>query len=90
MGPPSRFGILFKIHAGRLGWVYDRAGAGHKVRGTRKTLSSGFLPEPSSPIPPEAGHALMTEVDGYIGVQRLCILHRQNLNGLKKPTVFDL
>lgn len=54
----SCFGTLFKIHMGRLGSVCDRVGAGRKVHGTRKTLSSGFLLEPLSPIPSEAGHSL--------------------------------
>lgn len=62
MGNPSRFGTLFKIHVGRLGRVYDRAGAERKVHGTRKTLCSGFLLEPLSPIPSQAGHSLTNPV----------------------------
>jgi hypothetical protein len=58
MGNPSCFGTLFKIHVGGLSSVCDRAGAGRKAHGTRKILSSGFLLEPLSPIPSEAGDSL--------------------------------
>jgi len=43
MGNPSRFGTLFNIHVGTLGWVYDRAGAGRKVHGTKKPCVRDFF-----------------------------------------------